>query len=247
MKGLNVMRKLLLLGVGAIPLSMVHPAPSEGLIVECANCSDLADQLISDAKQAQQYLTQLQQYQTQLQQYQNMLQNTLQLPNEVYATVTADINQVRSIANAASLLTGNSGSIITRLSSAGAYASQATTLPTNIGQQFAMWQQTLGNASNALGRTLGLQQGQEATYAAQQAQIQAMNPTGQLQAIQQTNQLAALTSTQLNQLQTTVTAMAQEQATTDEINGERRAVADAYATQFLSAPYQSLTGYPTYK
>jgi P-type conjugative transfer protein TrbJ len=241
------MKRLLLIGVAALPLSLTQPARSYAVIVECANCSDLADQLIADAKQAQQYATQLQQYQTQLQQYANMVQNTVQLPMQVWSTVTNDINSVRSIANAASLLTGNSGSILTRLQSAQGYAGSAATIPTQIGSQFTMWQQTLGNASNSLGRTLGLQQGQESTYAAQQAQIQAMNPTGQLQAIQQTNQLAALTSTQLNQLQATITAAAQDTATRGIVADERTAAQDQ-ATQNFFTPAAPLptTGYAAY-
>jgi P-type conjugative transfer protein TrbJ len=249
MKGLNVMKKLILLGIGAIPLSMVHSTPSDALIVECANCSDLAEQLLSDAKQAQQYVTQLQQYQTQLQQYQNMLQNTVTLPMSLWSQVQNDIMQVRNLTNAASLLTGNSGSILSRLQSAQGYASQASFLPQNIGSQFTMWQQTLGNASNSLGRTLGVQQGQEQNYSSLQAAINqhSQTATGQMQAIQAGNELASLTSTQLNQIQTTLTSAAQEQATRDDVQADRQALADAYTAQFLSAPYASLTGYPAYK
>ena len=117
--------------------------------------------MLEYGKQAQQLETQLQQYQTQLQQYANMVTNTVALPQQIWGTVQGDIMQVRSLSNAASLLSGNAGSIVTRLQSASGYASQAANLG-NIAGQFTTWQQTIGNNVNTLGRTLGLQQDQQA-------------------------------------------------------------------------------------
>ena len=65
--------------------------------------------------------TQLQQYQTQLQQYANMVTNTAALPQQVWGTVQSDIMQVQALSNAASLLSGNSGSMISRLQSASSF------------------------------------------------------------------------------------------------------------------------------
>ena len=50
--------------------------------------------------------------------------------------------------------------------------------------------QTFGNAANSLGRTLGVQQGQESNYTALQAAVQNHSQTaaGQMQAIQATNE-----------------------------------------------------------
>lgn len=240
------MKRILLAGIAALPFLLVQPTHSHAVIMECANCATTWDQLVANAKQAQQYALQLQQRVTQLQQYANQVQNTLQLPMSIYQNITNDINQVRSLANAASLLTGNSGSIMSRLQSAQGYANQALYTPQNIGQQFTMWQQTIGQASNSLGRTLGMQQGQEAGYAVQQAQIQAMTPTGQLQAIQQTNQLAALTSTQLNQMQTTITAMAQEQATRGIVAADRQGSEDAAMQRLQHGDAIEVNGYKGY-
>jgi P-type conjugative transfer protein TrbJ len=242
------MRHLLWTGLAVVPLLLIQPPPADALIVECANCSSITEQLLSDARQAQQYVTQLQQYQTQLQQYANMVQNTVALPMSLWSQVQNDIMQVRSLTNAASLLTGSSGSILSRLQNAQGYANQASFLPQNIGSQFTMWQQTLGNASNSLGRTLGVQQGQEQNYTALQAAINqhSQTATGQMQAIQAGNELASLTSTQLNQIQTTVTAAAQEQATRDIVAADRQAMQDAQWEQFVAAPPLATTGYPAY-
>jgi P-type conjugative transfer protein TrbJ len=162
----------------------------------------------------------------------------------IWSQVQNDINQVRNLANAASLLTGNSGLILSRLQQG--YASQV--LPQNAGQEFAMWSQTMGNASNSLGRTLAVQQQQQIGYAGQQQQIalQSQTAVGQLAAIQATNETLGLISTELNQAQTTLVAASQEVATRDAIAAERQGIADAYTAQFLAAAPFSTTGYPRY-
>src|ERR1700758_3216578 len=140
--------------IGGIVAS--HPARAQWT-VQCVNCSTTWTQLLEYAKQAQQLETQLQQYETQLQQYANMVTNTVAIPQQMWGTVQSDIMQVRSLSNAASLISGNAGSIVTRLQSASGYASQAANLG-NVAGQFTTWQQTIGNNVNTLGRTLGLQQ-----------------------------------------------------------------------------------------
>jgi type IV secretion system protein TrbJ len=244
------MKRILLAAVASIPF-LIRTTPAKAVIVECANCSSIVEQMISDAKQVQQYALQGQQYaaqaaqlHTELQQYQSMVQNSLALPQEVWANVQNDIYQVRNLANAASLLSGNSGTILTRLQQAGYYANSASFLPSNIGQQFTLWQTTMGNATKSLANTLGVQQGQENSYTALQAQLQAHSQTaaGQMQAIQAGNELAALTSTQLNQIQTTLVAAAQETATKDAIAADQTASEDATKQKFLQSIQHPTTG-----
>jgi len=227
---------------------LLTPLRSEAVIVECANCSQWQEQLLSDARQAQQYATQLQQKATQLQSLQAQLTNMTALPMSLWSQVQGDIMQVRNLANASSLLTGNSGSIIARLQSAQGYANQASFLPENIGDQFRMWQNTLGNASNSLGRTLGVQQGQEQNYAALQAAINqhSQSAVGQMQAIQAGNELASLTSTQLNQMQVTLTAIGQNQATHNIVADDRQAAEDAAMQKLVAVTPVQTTGYKGY-
>jgi P-type conjugative transfer protein TrbJ len=202
----------------------------------CVNCSDLVEQLASIGKQAAAYALQAQQYVTELQQYANMVTNTVALPTQAFAQVQQDIMQVRNLANAASVLSGNAGGIMQRLNSAGAYANQAAYMPQNIGNQFTMWQQTFGNASSSLGRTLGVQQKQLQDATAVQAAIQAHSTTaaGQMQAIQAGVEMGGLTNYTLNQMQTTLVAMAQETATKDMIAAERQAMGDQEALTFFA-------------
>jgi P-type conjugative transfer protein TrbJ len=242
------MKRVLLASAILLGTTYAADRPTHAMIVECANCSTIAEELLSDAKQAQQYLTQVASLQTELNQYANMVTNTVALPQEIWANVQGDIMQVRSLANAASLLTGNSGSMLTRLQSAQGYASSASFLPQNIGSQLTMWQQTIANAGTSLGRTLGVQQGQEQNYTALQAAIQAHSQTaaGQMQAIQAGNESLGLMNTQLQQLQTTLTTAAQATATHDLVAADRQAAEDAQYQQLFAnpAPYPT-TGNPT--
>lgn len=242
------MKRFLLAGIAAAPMLLTQPSHSYAVIVECANCSDLTTQLWQKAQEAEAYATQLQQKAIQLQQMANMATNTISLPQAIWSNVQADIGTVRNLANAASLLTGNSGTIMSRLQSAQGYAGQASSIPANVGAQFQMWQQTISNANNSLGRTLATQQQQMSTYASQQAAINLQSQTaeGQKQVLQAAVEMASLTSTQLNQIQATLTAAAQEQATRDLIAADRQAAQDADLQNFLAPPPLPVSGNPAY-
>ena len=119
----------LALAVTVLAVLAAAPRPAQAqLAVTCVNCSTIWNQLLEYGKQVQQLAMQLQSYQTQLQQYANMVTNTLALPQQLWGQVQSDIMQVRNLSNVASLLSGNAGSIVTRLQSASAYANQAASL-----------------------------------------------------------------------------------------------------------------------
>jgi type IV secretion system protein TrbJ len=202
-------------------------------------------QLKSLAQQAQSYATQIQQYQTQLQQYANMVMNTVALPAQVWATAQSDIMRVQALSNAASLLSGNSGSLISRLQSASGYMSEAGSL-TSVPSQITGYQQTIGANLSAMGKMLGIQQGQEANDAALLAALQQHSQTaqGQMQAIQAGNELAQAQAAQLLQIQQTLSATAQMQATQIAVGADRRATEDAAMQHFAQPSTISTTGYP---
>jgi type IV secretion system protein TrbJ len=224
-------------GVAAPP-----PAHAQFATV-CVNCSTMATQLLQYAKDAQSMATQLQQYQTQLQQA-NMVTNTVAIPQEMWSTVQGDILRVQALSNAASLLSGNSGSLISRLQNASVYANQAGSL-TNIPGQITGYQQTIGNNLSTMGKTLGLQQGQEASNVALLASLQqhSQSAAGQMQALQAGNELAHQQATQLLQIQATLSGTAQMQATQMAVDADRKATNDAAMQHFNSAPPVATTGY----
>ena len=220
-------KHLILATFASISLAGARPADALGPVY-CTNCATEISELASLAKQADQYVQQVQSYALQLQQYANMVTNTTALPQELWANVQSDIMQVRNLSNAASLLSGNAGSIVTRLQSATGYAGQVTSLG-NIAGQFTIWQQTIGNSVNTLGRTLGLQDNQEARDASLLAAMQqhSQSAQGQMQAIQAGNELAAQNIAQLQQIRATLTATAQMEATGMAVGADRRAHEDA--------------------
>jgi type IV secretion system protein TrbJ len=225
--------------------NVVIPRPVQAQwAVTCVNCSTTWTQLLQYAKEAQSLATQLQQYETQLQQYADMITNTVALPQQVWGTVQSDIMRVQSLSNTASLLSGNAGSIITRLQSASAYADQAASLG-DIAGQFTAWQQMIGSNLSTLGRTLGLQQSQQQNEAAilQSLQQHSQSAQGQMQAIQAGNELAGANAAQLAQIQATLVSTAQMQATGMAVQADRQASEDAAMLHFAQPPSIPTTGY----
>lgn len=208
--------------------------------VHCVNCSTLWNQALQYGRQLQQLQTEIASRATQLQQYANMVQNTVALPMQVWSNAQGDIMQVRSLSNAASMLSGNTGGILSRLQAASAYANQAAALG-NVAGQLTTWQQTIGNNVSTLGRTLGLQQSQQQNAAALLAQLQAHSQSaqGQMQALQAGNELASANAAQLMQIQATLSATGQMIASNDAVTADRRASEDAamlHASQPVNIP-----------
>ena len=212
--------------------------------VTCVNCATTWTQLLQYAREAQSLATQLQQYQTQLQQYANMVTNTVALPQQIWSTVQSDIMRVRALSNAASLLSGNSGSMISRLQSASGYLNQASSLG-DIPGQFGTWQRTIGNNLDTMGRTLGIQQSQQQDQAAviQALQEHSQSARGQMQAIQAGNELAGANAAQLVQIQATLMATAQMQAANAAVTADRQATEDAAMLHFATPRPVTETGY----
>ena len=229
----------------AVLTGITAPRPAQAqMATVCVNCSTVVTQLLQYAKEAQSMVTQLQQYQLQLQQYINMVTNTIAIPQELWSTVQGDIMQVQALSNAASLLSGNSSSLISRLQSASAYASQAGNLA-SIPNQIIGYQQTIGNNLSTMGKALGLQQGQEANNASLLVALQqhSQSAAGQMQAIQAGNELAHQQATQLMQIQATLMNTAQMEATQMAVDADRQAVFDAALQHFNSPPPVETTGH----
>jgi P-type conjugative transfer protein TrbJ len=241
-------RKILL--ASAVAISFVSiPNPRPARAIECENCSTFVQQLVDYAQQAKTYLVEFQQLQTQLQQYANMVQNSIAIPTEMFSQVQSDLAQVQQLSNAASVLTGNSGSIVARLSSAGSFGNEVSSVGTNLGnlpQQFSMWQTTLGNSAKQLGTTLGLQQSQLTNNAAimQAVHQHSQTAAGQLQAIQAGNEMAAANGAVMNQMAETMIALSQHITTTDVVAADRKSQEDAAMLHFTTSSPIPTTGQP---
>ena len=237
--------------VGTVAVLASYQARAQ-LAVVCPTCSSLVDQITSIAKQAQSYVTQLTQLQTELSMYATIIRNSVAIPFQAFATVQANVNQVRGLANAASLLTGNAGGILARLNSVQGYANQLSAVGlnlTNVDGQFTTWQNTLGNASRQFGLSLGVQQNQLANNAAIMAAVEQHSQTaaGQMQAIQAGNELAAANGAVLNQLNETMIGLGQVITTKDIVDADRQATEDAATQHFLNTPDWTTGGYKQWR
>ena len=227
---------------------LAAPLPARALGADyCVNCATEASQLESIGKQALQYALQLQQKALQLQQYEAQLRNMVALPQMVWAQAQSDIMQVQNLSNMSALLSGNAGGIISRLNAVGSYTSQIANLG-QISNQFTIWQQTIGNNANSLGRVLGLQESQQQNNAALLAALeqQSQSAVGQMQAIQAGNEIAAQNAAQLQEMEATLQATSQAIETNTIVDGERQAMGDAALQHFLSDPWLSTTGNAAY-
>jgi type IV secretion system protein TrbJ len=224
-----------LTGLVAVPLP--RPASAQ-FAVECVNCAELTTQLMEYVTQAKMLAQEIMSYKVLIEQYANMVINTVSLPQQVWATVQADIYRVQQLSQAVSVLTGNTGSILGRLQTARAYANSAGSLPSEMAGQYDYWQQTIGRQIAETGKLLDLQEEQQATAAAaiDQAQQHSDSAEGQKQALQAANELAAQSAKQLAQIQTTLTVTAQMQGTAIAVDADRRAREDAATVKFLNGP-----------
>jgi P-type conjugative transfer protein TrbJ len=241
------LRKLLTASTVVAGVLLVGRAADAQTAVVCTNCSTVWDQAMAYAKQVQQTATQLQSYVTQTQQYLNQIENTIALPMQVWGTVQGDMYQVQSLSNVGSLFSGNSGSILTRLNSLNglsSYGSMLSNMPSNIGNQFSMWRQTVGNNLTTTGKVLDLQQTQETSDANMLNTIQShsQGAVGQVQAIQAGNELASANGKELHQINQTMIAQTQMQADQMAVDADRRGAEDAAMAQFLTTRTQQTTG-----
>jgi P-type conjugative transfer protein TrbJ len=206
--------------------------------VECVNCSTIWNQLVSYGLQVKQAANEVAQLEQQIMSYVQLVKSGLTLPFAIFQTITADMRQVRGIIDAASMLTGNTGSILDRLTMAGAYANQAAMLPTQVVDQFQMWGQTIGNVGMQLGRAFHIQEAQETTYAAMQTAINAHSSSavGQTQAIQAGNEYLSLLATQSQEMHATMITIGQEIATRDAVDADHKAMSAASIGTWTSPP-----------
>jgi P-type conjugative transfer protein TrbJ len=226
----------------AVAAFLAAPRPvAADMPVFCMNCSTVFQQLQDAFQRAQQLSTAINQLQTEVNTYQTMLTSIASLPSNIWQSAQSTIQQITNIANTASLLSGNTGTMITNLRSANGYP--LTTLA-NAPQQILAEQQAIGNSLSALGRVLNLQpaqlNGNAAMIAALQNQLQ--SAAGQKAAIQAAGAIAATTGQQLISLQGTMVTAVAATGNIAAAEADRRAQQDAAWQKFINVPTPAVTG-----
>jgi P-type conjugative transfer protein TrbJ len=230
-------RRFFLMSGSTVASVAVIPPVKAALFGVCTGvCADMWEQLVQIANQIKKYATQVMQYYTEVQTYINTAFAVVSLPSQVFSGVLGDISLVRGLASAASLLTGNAGSIISRLEAAGGYLGTLAMSPTMVTNQFTMWSNTLGNAADKLGHLLDTSGNDNLATAGKQASAEVASTTalGTTAAVQAGNQLISLTASTLQQVHQAITGFAQEVASRDVTLAERQAMEDSANQEFLN-------------
>lgn len=227
------------LATAFVAAAALRPAAAQTVI--CANCSTFAEQLLQYGKQLEQLVQEINTTQNTLNTFINLTQNSLSLPSTVYRDATADINRITSIANNASLLSGNVGSFLNNLGSASGYP---ISVAADFQQQIINEQNAIARGITALGNTLALQPSQLQNYSATLAalQTQALNSGGWQQTQQTLSGLVAATGQGMQMLQGQLTAAMQAVLTYDTSRADRQALGDALWMQFSTYVQQPLNG-----
>jgi P-type conjugative transfer protein TrbJ len=211
--------------------SLSSSVPLRAQVVQCLNCSTIAQQLLGYARQ----FLQLQQ-EVRIAEYE--VQNTLNLPNNLFQSAASDINRLVNLSHDASLLAGNSGTFINNLAADGYPLSDDWT-------EIVREQNSIAQAMRALGNVLNLQPSQLTNYSQTfgALQNQAMSAEGRQQTQQVLSGLVAATGHAIQTSQANVTTGLQALAAYDLSEADRKAAALAEAWQFGEFDPDPTSGY----
>lgn len=227
------MKKLLFAATAALGLLALpdYPASAQA-VVTCTNCSTVGQQLIDYGKQIQQLATEIQTATNTLNTYTTLVQNTVSLPRRVYTDITNTVNQLETLRNQASLLTGNSGLMLGNLS--------AATFPVvNIQRELTTEMNALSNAMRRAGQQLGNQQPTLSQQASQQTTLLSQSNSGTTQAVQAGNQVSATNAQTAAADQSTVTGLLQAQLTAQIVQEDRIQAANSLTNAQITAGEQA--------
>lgn len=228
----------------ALAAGAPRPANSQ-MAVQCVNCATIFQQLQDAFQRAQQLSTAISQLQTEINTYETMLTSIASLPTNIWQSAQSDIQRITSIANTASLLSGNTGTMITNLQSASGYPLATLAAAP---QQILAEQRAIGNALSALGRVLNLQPAQLNNNAAMIASLQSQlqSAAGTKAAIQAAGSIAATTGQQLISLQSTLVTGIAATGNITAAEADRQAMEDAAMRQFSTFTPYPTTGYQSF-
>ena len=231
-------RRALLGAASAVVLISTGIRPA-GADLPVIDPTSIAGQVKELAQQALSYEKQLQSYVTQLEQWKLEITQAVSLPMTAFNQIQSMASQLQGLTSASSLLTGNAGSMISRLSSLSGYANQLSSLgysAENMGTQFEQWQQTLAGNARTLGNVISTAQTQLASQAsvttAGQGNLQ--SSAGVMQAVQSLGEVAASNNATLTTLSGVLVASAQAAQSDRVVAEDRQALSDAAVKQILA-------------
>lgn len=221
------MRRLLLAGIAIIALAM--PAHAQQSVF-CVNCSTLSQELISYGKQLEQLANEINIATNTLNTYTTLIRNTVSLPQNIFRDITGTVNQLGSIGKQASLLSSNTGDMLSKLGG-GSYPLL------DMQQRLAYESRAIANALKTAGQVLDSQPDviQQQSSQLSAAQAQSAGADGIKAAIQAGNTIAATASQSLQTQQHATQVLLQALATQIAADADRRAASVALTTAQMKA------------
>lgn len=229
-------RRLFLLGGVVTSMAIARPAHAIFGILDCQGpCAELWEQLVQIYDQVQSYVTQVAQYWNEVQTALNTTWEIVSLPMNIVSGVMSDVTMIKSLANGISILTGNTGSIISRLQAAAGYANVAAMTPTMITGQINAWANSIGKASSDMGKVMDQLGLNDLLDAAKQDSAEALSAAAQgtKSAVQAGNQIMAVMSKSMIQMNENLVAYIKLETTKALNDADRDAMGDASQGQFL--------------
>ena len=221
------MKRLLLAGAAVIALAA--PAHAQQAVT-CVNCSTIAQQLIDYGKQLEQLANEIQTATNTLNTYITLVKDTISLPEIVYTDITGTVTQLESLRTTASLLSSNTGDMLSKLN-----AAEYPVL--NIEQRLTFDDNALANALIKAGQALdsmpAVIQQQSSKLAA--AQTQSNGASGMTQAMQASNEIAATSAQSIQSQTSALHTVLQAMTTSMTTDADRRSASDSLTIAQMKA------------
>lgn len=224
------MRKLLLMGAAILALTTGSArAQLGGSVVFCTNCTtpafQLPEWLQEFENQAQMLQQQIQMVQYQIAFWNTLIQNTIDLPQNIFADITADINTLQGMVQQAEMIGQQTKFMIDHLSDPSGFGGDLTNWPKALAQE----NNSLANAMQVMGMAMRQSQNLQSVYAPQLAALRAQAPSGITQAVQIGNQIQATQAQQQSVYMNAQTVAFQALATAELRKAHRVVLLDSRA------------------
>lgn len=230
-------------------LGSASPASAQ-LATVCTNCSTFVTQLQEEANSAQALINQATQLQHEVTSLQNQATNLVNIPNQLWSTVQADLNRVQTLFASGSAISFMSGNIASEFAAKypglQGYSTTGVT-PQLLTQKQQQWDtDTLSLTQNSLS-SLQLQNNDFATEQQVLAGLQAQSSSSQgaLQALQVSDQMLGELIAQMQKLRQLIMIQVQMQAAAQAQSADRAAVYQTWQAT-LNAPYTASYGNQTF-
>ncbi len=225
--------------LGAVFVGMVCISPARAYAIYCSNCSTFYQQMFEYVEQVNTALNTAEQLQTQIQQYQNMVSQGTSLPNSMFGSIAADLENVANIYNRSQALGRQIQDMDSKFNTAfpgfESYVNQAANsaeAPNH--DRYEKWSvQGRDNVKTAM-KAADLNTGAFESEDAQLARMvsRSQSAVGRMQAIQAGNEIASQNVQQLQKLRDLLATQINMQGNHMAQQVDRKAASEATGQQF---------------